>query len=63
MARTPERRLAPATYQKVQAEILRAAVELSDDQLLDLTDALHGVIRRRRRPDSRTTDEPRSFAN
>ena len=69
MARTPERRLAPATYQKVQAEILRAAVELSDDQLLDLTDALHGVIRLRRpgrpirHPDGWVVDELRSFAN
>ena len=63
MARIPERRLAAATYEKVRAEVLRAAVELSDDQLLELTDALHDVIRRRRRPDSRTTDEPRSFAS
>ena len=63
MARIPERRLAAATYEKVRAEVLRAAVELSEDQLFDLTDALHDVIRRRRRPDSRTTDEPRSFAN
>jgi len=63
MARIPERRLAAATYEKVRAEVLRAAVELSDDQLLELTDALHDVIRRRRRPDSRATDELRSFAN
>lgn len=63
MARIPERRLAAATYEKVRAEVLRAAVELSDDQLLELTDALHDVIRRRRRPDSRGIDEPRSFAS
>jgi len=69
MARTPERRLAPATYQKVRAEILRAAVELSDDQLLELTDALHGVIRLRRpgrpvrHPDGWVVDELRSFAS
>lgn len=63
MARIPERRLAAATYEKVRAEVLRAAVELSGDQLLDLTDALHGVIRRRRRPDSRGIDELRSFAS
>ena len=63
MARIPERRLAAATYEKVRAEVLRAAVELSDDQLLELTDALHDVIRRRRRPDSRAIDELRSFAS
>ena len=69
MARIPERRLAAATYEKVRAEVLRAAVELSDDQLLDLTDALHGVIRLRRpgrpirHPDGWVVDELRSFAS
>ena len=68
MARIPDRRLATAAYDKVRAEVLRAAVELSDDQLLELTDALHGVIRLRRpgrplrNPDGWVTDELRSFA-
>ena len=68
MARIPDRRLATAAYDKVRAEVLRAAVELSDDQLLELTDALHVVIRLRRpgrplrNPDGWVTDELRSFA-
>ena len=68
MARIPDRRLAAAAYDKVRAEVLRAAVELSDDQLLELTDALHVVIRLRRpgrplrNPDGWVTDELRSFA-
>ena len=68
MARIPDRRLATAAYDKVRAEVLRAAVELSDDQLLELTDALHGVIRLRRpgrplrNPDGWVIDELRSFA-
>jgi hypothetical protein len=55
-------------FAALKAEVLRAAVELSDDQLLDLTDALHGVIRLRRpgrpirHPDGWVTDELRSFA-
>ena len=69
MAHTPERRLAPAAYEKVRGEVLRAAVELSDEQLLELTDALHGVIRLRRpgrpvrNPDGWVDDEIRSFAS
>jgi len=68
MARIPDRRLAAGAYDRVRAEVLRAAVELSDDQLLELTDALHGVIRLRRpgrplrNPDGWVTDELRSFA-
>ena len=68
MADSPERRLAPPAYEKLRAEVLRAAVELSDDQLLELTDALHGVIRLRRpgrpirHPDGWVVDELRSFA-
>ena len=68
MARIPERRLTPASYDRVRAEVLRVAVELSDDQLLELTDALHGVIRLRRpgrpirHPDGWVVDELRSFA-
>ena len=63
MGLSKDRRLPNEAYAQLRAEVLRAAVELSEDQLFDLTDALHDVIRRRRRPDSRTTDEPRSFAN
>jgi hypothetical protein len=68
MVRIPERRLPSVTYERVRAEVLRAAVELSEDQLLDLTDALHGVIRLRRpgrpvrNPDGWVDDEIRSFA-
>ena len=63
-----ERRLAPEAYEQLRAEVLRAAVELSEDQLVDLTEALHGVIRLRRpgrpvrNPDGWVTDELRSFA-
>ena len=68
MARIPDRRLAAGAYDRGRAEVLRAAVELSDDQLLELTDALHVVIRLRRpgrplrNPDGWVTDELRSFA-
>ncbi|MFC7377089.1 hypothetical protein [Brevundimonas sp. GCM10030266] len=49
MARYPDRRLAPDDFAALRAEVIRAAVELSDEQLMDLTDALHG-LRRLRRP-------------
>lgn len=68
MARFQERRLADHAYERVRAEVLRAAVELSDEQLLDVTDALHGVIRLRRpgrpvrNPSGWVDDELRSFA-
>lgn len=68
MGRSPDRRLPTDAYAQLRAEVLRAAVELSEDQLLDLTDALHGVIRLRRpgrplrNPDGWVTDELRSFA-
>jgi hypothetical protein len=64
-----ERRLPTEAYDQLRAEVLRAAVELSEDQLVDLTDALHGVIRLRRpgrplrNPDGWVTDELRSFAS
>ncbi len=63
-----ERHLQADSYARLRAEVLRAAVELSEDQLIDLTDALHGVIRLRRpgrplrNPDGWVTDELRSFA-
>lgn len=68
MGRSMERHLSAETYDQLRAEVLRAAVELSEDQLLELTDALHGVIRLRRpgrplrNPDGWVTDELRSFA-
>ncbi|MDZ4111997.1 MAG: hypothetical protein U1E18_20695 [Brevundimonas sp.] len=68
MGRSTDRHLSAEAYDQLRAEVLRAAVELSEDQLLDLTDALHGVIRLRRpgrplrNPDGWVTDELRSFA-
>jgi hypothetical protein len=69
MGRSMDRRLPTDAYDQLRAEVLRAAVELSEDQLIDLTDALHGVIRLRRpgrplrNPDGWVTDELRSFAS
>ena len=69
MGLSKDRRLPNDAYAQLRAEVLRAAVELSEDQLIDLTDALHGVIRLRRpgrpirHPDGWVTDELRSFAN
>jgi len=68
MAAASQRRLQTESYEQLKAEVLRAAVELSDEQLVDLTEALHGVIRLRRpgrpirHPDGWVTDELRSFA-
>ena len=68
MGLSKDRRLPNDAYAQLRAEVLRAAVELSEDQLIDLTDALHGVIRLRRPgrpiryPDGWVTDELRSFA-
>ncbi|HYD28627.1 hypothetical protein [Brevundimonas sp.] len=68
MGHPVERRLPPQAYDELRAEVLRAAVELSEDQLVDLTEALHGLIRLRRpgrplrNPDGWVTDELRSFA-
>ena len=68
MGHPVERRLSPPAYDQLRAEVLRAAVELSEDQLADLTEALHGLIRLRRpgrplrNPDGWVTDELRSFA-
>ena len=68
MGRSLDRRLPADAYAQLRAEVLRAAVELSEEQLIDLTDALHGVIRLRRpgrplrNPDGWVTDELRSFA-
>lgn len=63
-----DRRLTDEDFSALKAEVLRAAVELSDEQLHDLTDALHAVHRFRRpgrpvrNPDGWVTDELRSFA-
>ncbi|MDZ4062119.1 hypothetical protein [Brevundimonas sp.] len=68
MAAASQRRLQTETYEQLKAEVLRAAVELSEEQLVDLTEALHGVIRLRRpgrpirHPDGWVTDELRNFA-
>lgn len=68
MAAASQRRLQTETYEQLKAEVLRAAVELSEGQLVDLTEALHGVIRLRRpgrpirHPDGWVTDELRDFA-
>lgn len=68
MGKSLDRRLSPEAYDKLRAEVLRASVELSEDQLIDLTDALHGLIRLRRpgrplrNPDGWVTDELRTFA-
>lgn len=67
-SRPPGRGLHPSHFKALRTEILRTAAELSEEQLLDLTDALHGVIRLRRpgrpirRHDAWVEDEPRAFA-
>lgn len=69
MAPLQQRQLADEAYDRVRAEILRVAVELSDEQLVDVTEALHSVIRLRRpgrpvrHPDGWVADELRSFAS
>lgn len=68
MGRMNGRSLPTEAYETVRAEVLRAAVELSDEQLVDLTEALHGLIRLRRpgrplrNPDGWVAEELRSFA-
>jgi hypothetical protein len=63
-----DRRLNDEDFSALKAEVLRAAVELSDEQLHDLTEALHAMQRFRRpgravrNPDGWVTDELRSFA-
>jgi hypothetical protein len=57
MPATADRRLSSGDFAALKTEIVRAAVELSDDQLMDLTDALHSMMRLRRpgRPIGRPT--------
>jgi hypothetical protein len=66
--RPPESGLHPRHYAALRAEVVRTGAILTDEQLLDLADALHSLIRLRRpgrpirRPDAWVEDEPRSFA-
>ena len=59
--------LQPDDYAALKAEVLRSGAILTDEQLLDLADALHSVIRLRRpgrpirRTDGWTADEPHAF--
>lgn len=61
------RRLSADAFRDLKAEVLRAAVELSDDQLVDLTETLHGILRLRRPgrpisdPDGWVAAEDRGF--
>lgn len=48
MTGSPDRRLCPENFTALKAEVIRAAVELSDEQLMTLTDALHSMMRLRR---------------
>ena len=48
MPATAHRELPTPTYAALKTEVVRAAVELSDEQLMDLADALHSVMRLRR---------------
>lgn len=48
MPSSTPRRLNAEDFEALRAEVIRAAVELSDDQLSELTDTLHGMIRLRR---------------
>ena len=48
MPLAPPRRLAASNFTALKAEMIRASVELSDDQLMELTDTLHSMIRLRR---------------
>jgi len=59
--------LHPERYRALRAEIVKSSAILTDEQLLDLADVLHSLIRLRRpgRPIRRTDawmdDQPRSF--
>jgi hypothetical protein len=48
MSLGPERCLRPENFAALKAEVIRAAVELSDEQLMALTEALHSMMRLRR---------------
>lgn len=68
---TPEpihRRLSSHDYSALKAEVMRAGVELSETQLLDLADSLHSLLRLRRPgrpildPEGWVDPEPRTLA-
>ena len=42
------RELSTPAYAALKTEVVRAAVELSDEQLMELADALHSLMRLRR---------------
>lgn len=48
MSASLDRHIRPENFTALKAEVIRAAVELSDEQLMQLTDALHSMIRLRR---------------
>ncbi|HEY0927677.1 hypothetical protein [Brevundimonas sp.] len=48
MTACPDRSLCPENFTALKAEVIRAAVELSDAQLMELSDTLHSMIRLRR---------------
>ncbi len=66
--RSPDSGLHPNHYAAVRAEVVRTGAILTDEQLLDLADALHSLIRLRRpgrpirRSDAWVEGEPRAFA-
>lgn len=66
--RVPGSGLRASDFAALRTEILRTGVKLSDEQLLDLADGLHSLIRLRRpgrpirRHDGWVEPEPRAFA-
>lgn len=66
--RSPDSGLHPNHFAAVRTEIVRTSATLSDEQLLDLADALHSQIRLRRpgrpirSPEAWVEDGPRAFA-
>lgn len=48
MTACPDRSLCPENFTALKVEVIRAAVELSDAQLMELSDTLHSMIRLRR---------------
>ena len=66
--RLPGSGLHPSHFAALRAEILRTAAELSHEQMLDLADALQGLLRWRRpalparRQDAWIEGESRTFA-
>ncbi|WP_420480180.1 hypothetical protein [Brevundimonas sp. FT23028] len=56
MSASFDRHLCPDHFCALKAEVIRAAVELSDAQLMELSDALHSMLRLRR-PGRPITDD------